>query len=268
MMNKKTAVVTLCCIIVFLVEVSSVFGQEKKIDLKDTRITIKMEQQPLGVVFKYLMEYYDIPIGFEESTLDRGRPDFNFYANLPGQPQQRTQTPDGSVNVTFKYGGRVFKAKKHPITVNAENESLEEVFDQIVGQMENYKWEINDGVVNIFPVKGRDERFEKLMGMNIQRFTFEKGRTVEDITTNILALPEVIRFLKDNKLIFSGIRYGTATFVLKAQYGRTINVGMGFSNLTFRKLLNKITKIKRGGWVLKWKWKPKTTSWETIDLDI
>ncbi|MDT4968867.1 MAG: hypothetical protein QOJ64_3604 [Acidobacteriota bacterium] len=268
MMSKKTAVVTLCCIIIFSFGTSSVLGQKKEIDLKDKRLTIKMELQPLGVVFKYLIENYDIPIGFEESTLDRGHPDFNFYANLPGQPQHSTQTPDGSVKVTFKYVGRVFKAGQHPITLNVENESLKEVFNQIVEQMENYKWKIKDGVVNIFPVKARDERFARLLGMNVRRFTFDKGKTVEDITTNILALPEVEKVLKDNKLIFSGIRYGTATLVLDAQYGRTINVGMDFSNLTFRALLNKITRIKGGGWILKWKWKSKSSSWETIDIDI
>ena len=266
-MSKKTAMAILHCVIIYLVGTFSVFGQEKEADLKDKRITIRMEQQPLGEVFKYLMEIYDIPIGFEESTRDRGRPDFRFHANLPGNPKHGTQTADGSVKFTTAYR-RVFQAERHPITVNAENERLEEVFDQIVGQMENYKWEINDGVVNIFPVRGRDERFDRLLGMNVQRFTLEKGKTIEDITTNILALPEFIRFLKDNKLLFDGVRYGAATFVLKAQYGRPINVGMNFSNLTFRDLLNKITKIKGGGWVLKWKWKSKTPGWEHIDLDI
>jgi hypothetical protein len=249
-----------------LVGTFSVFGQEKETDLKDKRITIKMEQQPLGVVFKYLMENYDIPIGFEESILDRDHSDYDFHTNLPGVPKHRMQNADGSIKFTTT-ANRVFKAELHPISVNAENERLEKVFNQIVEQMENYKWEINDGVVNIFPIKGRDERFEKLLGIKIQRFTFEKGKTVEDITTNIQLLPEFLRFLKENKLRFTGFRQGT-NFVLKAQYGRTINVGMDFSNLTFRGLLNKITKIKRGGWVLKWKWIAKTTGAEHIDIDI
>jgi hypothetical protein len=241
--------------------------QEKQVDLKDTRITIKMENQPLGLVFKYLMETYDIPIGFEESILDRGIPDYFFYANLPGKPENRMQNADGSVKFTTTYRGRVFKAERHPITVNAENERLEEVFNQIVNQMENYKWEINDGVVNIFPIKGRDERFEKLLGINIQRFTFEKGKTIEDITTSIQSLREFLRFMGKNKLVFTGL-YTGKDFVLKAQYGRTINTGMDFSNLTFRELLNKITKIKRGSWILKWKWSSNTTGEEYIDIDI
>jgi hypothetical protein len=257
------------CRSVVLVLVISGLGisQERQLDLKNRRITIKMETQPLGNVFKYLMENYDIPIGFEESTLDRGRPDFKFYANLPGQPQNKSQSDDG-VGFTWTYKGRIFKAKKYPITLDAENERLEEVFDKIVGQMENYKWEINDGVVNIFPAKGRDERFKKLMGMNVQRFTLEKGKTVEDITTNLLSLPELVRFLEGNKLIFLGVRNGTSTDVLKAQYGRPIDVRIVFSNMTFRDLLNRITKIKRGGWVLRWLWNSSTARWENIDIDI
>ncbi len=265
-MSKKAASVVLHCAIIFLVGALPVFGQEKEPDLKETRITVKMEQQPLGVVFEYLMKHYDILIGFEESILDRDYPDYDFYTNLPGKPVHRMQSADGSIKFTTTVSAG-FEAVIHPITVEAENERLEDVFDQIVRQMENYKWEINDGVVNIFPVKGRDERFEKLLGMNVQKFTFEKGKTIKDITTNIKALPEFLQFRRETKLRFSGIREG-ATFVLKAQYGRTIDVKMDFSNLTFRDLLNKITKIKRGGWILKWKWMSPTTGEEQIDIDI
>ena len=176
------------------------------------------------------------------------------------------ENASGSYSVTTTTE-RAFKAKLHPITVTAENASLEEVFNQIVNQMENYKWEINDGVVNIFPIKGRDERFKQLLGLNIQRFTLERGKTIEDITTSIQSMHDFLRFMGKNKLIFFGVRTG-ANFALKAQYGRTIDAGMDFSNLAFRDLLNKITKIKRGGWVLKWKWISTTTGKEEIDIDI
>ena len=265
-MNKKTTIVMLFCMIIYLAGTLSVFGQEKEIDLKDKRISIKMEKQPLGVVFRYLMQNYDIPIGFEESILDRDHSEYDFIVNLPAVAKHKMENSDGSVKITTA-AERVFKAGLHPITVNAENETLEEVFNQIVKQMENYKWEINDGVVNIFPIKGRDERFEKLLGLNIKKFTFEKGKTIEDITTNIMLLREFLIYRKENQLVFTGARSG-ANFVLKAQYGKTIDEGMDFSNLTFRELLNKITKIKRGGWILKWKRMSNTTVEEHIDIDI
>lgn len=265
-MNKRAVIVVLHGVIIFLAGTASVLGQEKEVDLKDTRITIKAERQPLGVVFKYLMENYGIPIGFEESTLDRGRSDYDFHTNLAGAPKHRMQSADGGITFSTT-AERVFTADTRPITVEAENASLGEVFDRIVGQMENYEWEINDGVVNIFPVKGRDERFEKLLGMNVQRFTLEKGKTVEDITASLKSLPEFIKFRRDNRLAFIGFRQGV-NFVIKAQYGRAIEKRMDFSNLTFRDLLNKITKIKKGGWILKWLRNSQTAGWELIDIDI
>lgn len=265
-MSKKTAIVLLSCIIICLGGAFSVSGQEKEVDLKETRITINMENRALGEVFQYLMENYDIPIGFEESTLDRGLPDYKFHANLPTGAKSVTKSTDGSITFTYILK-RDFKAERHRITIKAENERLEEVFDQIVGQMQNYKWEINDGVVNIFPIKGRDERFERLLGLNIERFTFEKGQTVGDITTRIQSLHEFLKFMGKNKLVFYGVRQG-ANFVLKVQYDRKIEVGMAFSNLTFRELLNKITRIKRGGWVLKWQGISRETGKEEIDIDI
>ena len=265
-MNKKTAVIILCCIMTYLVGTFSVSGQEKEIDLKDKRITIKMEKQPLGLVFRYLMENYEIPIGFEESILDRNHIDYDFDTNLPAIATLKQQNADGSVKMTTT-SEAAFKAKLHPITLDFENGNLKDVFNQIVKQMENYKWEINEGVVNIFPIKGRDERFEKLLELNIKKFTFEKGKTVQDITTNIVLLPEFRSFMKESNFHFSDFREGT-NFVIKAQYGRTIDEGMDFSNLTFRELLNKATKIKKGGWILKWRYVSKTTGKEIIDIDI
>jgi hypothetical protein len=266
-MNKKRAVVTFCCITFYLVGVSSAFGQEGGADLKDKRVTIRMEARALGDVFRYLMQNYDIPIGFEESVLDRGHSDYAFETNLPSEAKHRMQSTDGRAKAVTT-ARRVFEARFHPITLYVEDGTVEQVFDEIIRQMENYKWEINDGVVNIFPVKGRDKRFEELLGMNVERFTLEKGKTVDDITTNIMSLPEFRSFERKHKLHFTGARGGNADFVLKAQYGRVIDAGMDFSNLTFRDLLNRITKVKRGAWRIRWKWISKTTGEEHIDIDI
>jgi hypothetical protein len=265
-MKKRAAVVVLYCVAIYAAGASPVFGQEKETDLKDKRISIRMEKQPLGLIFRYLMENYDVPIGFEESVLDRGYSDYDFEVNLPAVAKHTMASADGRITATTK-SERAFKATLHPITVNVENGRVEEVFTQIVKQMENYTWEINGGVVNIFPIKGRDERFKNLLEINISRFTLERGQTVGDITTKIMSLDEFLRFMYDNKLLFSGVREG-ANFVLKAQYGRRLDVGMDFSHLTFRDLLNKITKIKRGGWVLKWRGISKRTGGEHINIDI
>jgi len=237
--------------------------QDKQTPLKDKKITIRMEAQPVGEVFMYLMANYDIPIGFEESVLDRVQPDFEFEPNLPAAAEHKTEQGDVKVTTTVR---RRFQAGRQAITLYIDDGSVEQVFDEIVRQMENYRWEINDDVVNIFPVKGRDPRFERLLGMRVQRFTFEKGQTVEDITKNVKALPEFVSFMHENKLHFTGIREGVK-FIIKAQYGRVVNKGMDFSDLTFRDLLNRSTKVKRGGWRISWLWITGTGE-EYIDIDI
>lgn len=251
----------------YLVGTCSVFGQEEKTELKDKKITIRMEAQPLGTVFQYLMVKYDIPIGFEESDLDMENNDLYFETNPAPWAQSKARSVDGSIQITLK-AQRGFEAGKHPITLYIDDGRLEQVFDEIVRQMDNYKWEINDGVVNIFPVKGRNRKFEELMRMNISRFTFEKGKTIDDITKNIIALPEFGSFMNKNKIRFDGLRAGNFDFVTEAQYGRVINEGMDFSNLTFRDLLNKVTKVKRGGWVLRWKRVLANRGAEPTDLDV
>jgi hypothetical protein len=282
-MNMKRAILLLCCMTLCVAASSSAFAQEaedapkaetgtkaeavpkdKSVALKDKRITITMEAQPLGVVFRYLMENYDIPIGFEESALDREGPEYEFASNLPSTAKHEMRS--GDVKFTTTALPPRFEGGRHAFTLYIEDGSVEEVFTRIVEQMENYKCEISDDVVNIIPVKGRDKRFEKLLEMRVKRFTLEGGKTVEDITKNIMLLPEFMSFMRDNKLHFTGLRQGM-NFVLDAQYGRKLEQGMDFSDLTFRDLLNRATKIKRGGWIVKWKWITGTGD-EHIDIDI
>jgi hypothetical protein len=151
--------------------------------------------------------------------------------------------------------------------VIAENKRLKEVFDAIVRQMEYYDWEINKDVVNIFPKKGRDQRLKKLLETNISSFKFEQGETIWQITKKIKELPEIGRFLNENNFYFSGERSGLVS-ILETQYGKKIDVEMNFSNITFKELLNKITKIKRGGWIIKNHGFSKTVRKEYIDIDI
>jgi len=95
----------------------------------------------------------------------------------------------------------------------------------------------HDGVINIFPKQGRDERLKKLLDTNIRHF------------------------------YFSGIRSGNVA-VLKTQYGKSIDVEMNFPNITFRELLDKITKIKRGGWILSNNEFSKPVQKDYLNLDI
>lgn len=261
-MKRKLIITFLNLTLIFLAGTFNAFGQGT--ELEDKRVTLKVKDQSVRLIFHYLMSNYGIPIGFEESMLDRNNSDFYFITNP--SPSKLLLEDNRSIKLNAKLD-QFFKPKVYPISVNIDEGKLEDVLNQVVKQMKNYKWEINDGVVNIFPIKDRDERFKELLEQNIKEFNLEKGQTVEDITTKLLSSQKVLEFLKTNNLVFTGIRNGNES-VIKAQYGRAINEEINFSNLTLKELLNKITKIKKGGWILKWKWISDKTGKEYIDIDI
>lgn len=223
----------------------SVSGQEKTSDLKDKRITIHMEKQSLGIVFRYLIDNYDVAIGFEESILDREHNDYNFDTFTSYVKELNVIDKEGSkmASITLKNG---FKAKDHWITINAENERLEDVLNQIVKQMNYYKWEINDEVVNIFPLQGRDKRFQELLEIPIKDFRFNKSSPIRRIKVLVLELPEIKMFLDENKILSIASYIG-----LTQDLERKLPAEINFSNLKFGELLNRITKVKRGGWKLR-----------------
>lgn len=264
-MIKKIVTILVYCSIILLIGVTLTLGQEKEDSLQTQKITIQMDKQPLGEVFRYLMETYNVPIGFEQSILDRNHSDYNFLTNLPAVGKAEFEDINKNTELSVKVE-RVFTAKEHTITVNITNGKLSEVFDKIVSQMKNYKWEFNDGVVNIFPIHGRDERFQELLETKIEKFELAKGNTVEGITITIMTLREFRNWLSKNKLHFNPARTGPS-ILLNAQYKRKMDISINFSNLSFRELLNKITKIKKGGWILKWQG-VFNNGIENIDLDI
>jgi hypothetical protein len=213
------------------------FGQENKTALKDKRITINAEKKSLNYVLGQLITKYDIAIGFEASTLDKDNDEYEFIVNVPYLEKEIILS---GVHIPDSFP----RVKEQWFTVKAENERLKDILDKIVKQMPNYKWEINDDVVNILPIQGRDKRCEKLLNIKIKSFTYQKGYPIAFIRDAILNLPEVKKFLDDNNMLSTSVRSYTD------YTNRGLPNGMKFSDLTYRDLLNKITKAKRGGWML------------------
>ena len=233
-MKKKAGIIVINCLILLLVANSFSFGQEKTIELKDKKITLNLENKSLDVIFCYLIQQYDVPIGLEGSTLDNDHEDYLF----------QTQ-PLSSRQIDYIITGSGIK-RDRTFSINVKDAGLEMVLDQIVRQMKYYKWEINDGVVNIIPVRGRDERYEKLMELKINNYTLEKDMPTGFVKTKIYDLPEVKAFLAENKIHIT-IGNDISTW----NTSRKLPEGMNFLNLSLKDLLNKITKVKRGGWYLR-----------------
>lgn len=240
-------------------------AQSNSPDLRQLRISIVAEKQPLGIIFRELMQKYQIDIGFEQSSLDNGKWHFSFDTNMPAKATQRSRGNSEAllIETTIESG---FKAGEYPISLQIRNGSIEDVFDAIVRQMDHYDWELRSGVVNIYPTRGRDPRFRELLDLRIKSFALSKGSTVEDIIVTLLALPEFQNFRKSHRISFFPVREGV-TALIKEQYGRTVEQSMDFRDIRFRDLLNRITKIKKGGWILRIRGKTREGG-DLGDLDI
>jgi hypothetical protein len=239
-MIKRLLVLFASALIVLTSGLIEIDAQHKKHDLTEKRITIQITNKPVYDVFVKLMNEYDIPIGFEESTLDREHDDYFFQTLMP--PQDRKD--DFADEPQTKSSG--LPAKNHLISLDLKNVRLELVLDETVKQMKNYEWVINDGVVNIFPIEGRNPKFEKLLDINIQGFGMSKSDRYSSIQPLIvLNLPEFRAFLAENNLYAESDRY------IPSYSDLTLPAEIQLTNVTFKQLLNRITKLKRGAWILR-----------------
>jgi hypothetical protein len=215
---------------------SAVLTSKTAMEIKNTKITLNQTKQPLGRIFERFFVDYDIQIGFEESVYDEDHNDYWFEPYLNVSPQ----------NVIEKYQSFNYSAEKNPITINVTNGRLEDVMDDIVRQMKNYKWEINLGVVNIYPEKGRNQIYESLLNLQIKEFKFEKDKAIRYVNQELQDLPEIKEFLVKNNLLSTPQR-STRNSGLDFKLDEEII----FTDLTLKELLNKLAKINRCGWILK-----------------
>lgn len=239
-MQRATFLVS--SLLILVIGLLTVHGQRKEIALNDRRITIRMERKPLQTVFARLIFKYDIAIGFEESILDRDHRRYDFETNIPlddeysGDKELPLDRPQFFENL---------------ITVDFADARLADVMNSIVKQMHYYDWRTENGVVNIFPIRGRDPKLTKLLDLRVHAFAVGEGVEEGDIQARImLFLPEFRAFLAENRLEEETGRRPLITEAGNA-LTRHLRKEMRFSNLTFKELLNAITKAKRGGWILR-----------------
>lgn len=51
---------------------------------------------------------------------------------------------------------------------------MREILDSIIKQESDYKWEIRDGVVNIYPARAKDEILRTFLDTKIKNFSSKK----------------------------------------------------------------------------------------------
>jgi hypothetical protein len=207
-------------------------AQKNPSTLLDKRVTITFENVPLSKILEELMAYYDIPIGYEESSPQKGYRDYYFEVN-PLPPNSTCHIKCWTENSDLTY------------SINARNETLENVLNKIVKQLPDYKWSLEEGVVNFTPVKRQEELLEILLNTRIEKFTMNKGGSIYSMRTSLLSLPEIKRFEEMSRHRMTIVMRGNDTRIKK------IAENLDFSAVTFRELLNHITKVKKGGWIVR-----------------
>lgn len=225
----------LCILVVICVSVIDTLAQESDSELRNRRISIRLENRTFADVAMYLMEKYDVAIGMEFSAADFGSRHFDFTENL---------VPEGDFLEVFERN-RAIDPKAWGVTVSFRDAPLADVMDAVVRQLKHYEWEIRDEVVNIYPKVERNQKYQELLDLKINRFRFPKGTRLSSLLNEVVALPELRQCLASNR-----INWSMARRVRYSDLSRSLAQDLEFQNLTLRELLNKITRIKRGGWIL------------------
>lgn len=204
---RRISLAVLLAMVSFVAQVQSQSIEQRQASLSD-RIDVEFTDLGLITVLDELAIIGRIPIGFERS------------ANDPEIAR---------------------------ITVNAKQITLEELLNEITRQEPAYRWELNQGVVNLVPVKNRSPFLGELLQIRVHSFVQAKTEDKFAIRDALFALPEVRSFFDRNQI------EGSKDFYL---YGRSIyaheNSDLRLSNMTVREILNSIVlRTEFRIWVVK-----------------
>lgn len=158
-----------------------------------------LEGETLALLLSDLADQYDIPIGLE----------------------------------------RAMNEYDHPETrIDLKRVTLGELLTQLLANYKEYSWEISDGVVRVFPKEGhRDPIVERLLNIEIEKFSIKKSSATWNVESTLLETPEFREVfdaygLRAHGWIFSG-------FYLP-QLGR--NYSLDVSGAKVQTILNRIVK--------------------------
>ena len=256
-MKTYRLLIVVVCLLLFAFASVKASGPKQEDELLGKRVTIRMDRKPLYTVMWRLIMKYDIAVGFEESKFDRNHRHYYFETDVPQNKDERAEFGDKVILPSVPL------FSDHLITLDANDERLENVLNSIVRQMVNYQWEISDGVVDIFPSRGRDERLVELLNTKVADFWVGEGDVIGTIKARLmLSTPEFKSFLAANELEYDTTEPGSSLS------DQLLSEEMRFRNLTFRELLNSITRKKRGGWILQIKTRKEKPGKEYVELYI
>jgi len=201
----KTLLRFATCVLVILVGSICIYAQKSLLadtnaNLRNKELkSVRIKGQGLARLFTDLSLSYDIPVGLEMASNDN---DFDTYE------------------------------------INLEKGTLTELLDQFARHNTQYSWEINDGVVNIFPKDGyREFGLAEILKVRISEFSIKEKTSCWEFVDSLIGTPEVQNILKTYGMTRSGLNFSGAYF---PQLGPEFRLEA--TNKTLKTILNTVVK--------------------------
>ncbi len=195
----------ICVLVMFLGASNFYYAQKSAVVSKDGKLAVmqlenvQIEAQSIGRLFSKLSLFYNIPIGLETALNDD---EFATY------------------NIDFKKG------------------TLSDLLTQFVSQHNYYIWEIQDGVVYIFPKNNyRDVLLSELLETKISSFSVKEETSCWMFVESLVDTLEIESVLKANGTTYRERNFSGAYI---PQVGR--NFTLDVSNTALKSILNKVVK--------------------------
>lgn len=118
------------------------FAQDKREELLRLPLKdVQMHADNTGLILSRFSNQYEIPIGFEVAT-------------------------DDDLSIT------------RSITIAMKDGTVQDILDSIINQNPIYRWELRDGVINVFPQdRNRDSALKEILETRLEKVSLDKQTT-------------------------------------------------------------------------------------------
>ena len=126
-------------------------------------------------------------------------------------------------------------ASKYNKIVHLESGTLKEIMNSLIKQEPNFAWEVQDGVVNVYPVRARDGILQAFLETRFKSFSAKKETGRKQIAETIYRAGEINAFLNSRKIKLT-------VFNRNDLYVADAIEDLNVSDTNLRNLLNRIVK--------------------------
>lgn len=209
-------------IVVLVTSQLSVAAQATNDVLLERRIDTCFTNAEMLEVLNHLALDYKVPIGIEWAT------------NYDETVQKKMYLDNGSI-------------KWKPGEINTTAGSLEDVLDELIRLDPTYRWEMMDGVINIYPIHLRDDFVRDLLNTKIKYFSLAVNDEKFKIRDAIFDLTEIQTATKRAR-----VELLRRSYSYKRSGGDEASHTRQFENISLRSILNATVRFTENKiWVIK-----------------